>query len=98
MADMIKKSHKPETEMVRGELVEKNPLEERVVSIDRISRTVAGGRRIRFRALVVVGDKNGRVGVGIAKSNEVAGATAKATRRAKKMMIDVPVINDTIPH
>lgn len=89
---------KPETEMVKGELVEKNPFEERVVSVDRISRTVAGGRRMRFRALVVVGDRNGRVGVGIAKSNEVASATAKATKKAKKSLISVPVIDGTIPH
>lgn len=89
---------KPETEMVKGELVEKNPFEEKVVSVDRISRTVAGGRRIRFRVLVVVGDKNGRVGVGIAKSNEVASAAAKASKKAKKSLITVPITNDTIPH
>lgn len=89
---------KPETELVRGKLVEKNPLEEKVVAVDRISRTVAGGRRIRFRALVVVGDKNGKVGVGIAKSNEVASAAAKAGKKARKNMITVPIVNDTIPH
>ncbi len=94
----FKKTTKPETELVKGELVEKNPFEERVVSIDRISRTVAGGRRIRFRALVVVGNRNGQVGVGIAKSNEVASATAKATKKAKKSLVTVPIINDTIPH
>lgn len=95
---MVETKVKTETELVAGELVEKNPLEERVVSVDRISRTVSGGRRIRFRALVVVGDKNGRVGVGLAKSNEVAGAVAKATRKARKLMIDVPIKNETIPH
>lgn len=94
----VTKTQKPATELVHGELVEKNPFEERVVSVDRISRTVAGGRRMRFRALVVVGDRNGRVGVGLAKSNEVASATAKATRQAKKHMITVPIVNDTIPH
>ncbi len=91
-------SKKPETELVKGELVEKNPFEERVVSVDRISRTVAGGRRIRFRVLVVVGNKNGQVGVGLAKSNEVASATTKAVKKAKKQLITVPIINDTIPH
>lgn len=94
----VKKMKKPETELVKGELVEKNPYEERVVAVERISRTVAGGRRIRFRALVVVGNKNGEVGVGLAKSNEVASATAKATRKAKKQMIHVPIVNETIPH
>ncbi len=93
-----KKTQKVETELVRGELVEKNPFEERVVEVNRISRTVAGGRRIRFRALVVVGNRNGQVGVGIAKSNEVASAAAKATRKAKKNLITVPIKNDTIPY
>jgi small subunit ribosomal protein S5 len=99
MADFKKTTAtKPETELVKGELVEKNPFEEKVVAVDRISRTVAGGRRMRFRALVVVGDRNGRVGVGVAKSNEVASATAKASKKAKKNLITVPLINDTIPH
>lgn len=97
MAETVK-TKKPETELVKGELVEKNPFEERVVAVDRISRTVAGGRRMRFRALVVVGDRNGKIGVGLAKSNEVASATAKAVRQAKKHMITVPVVNGTIPH
>ena len=98
MPDVTKKTNKPETELVKGELVEKNPFEERVVSVDRISRTVAGGRRIRFRALVVVGNKDGQVGVGLAKSSEVASAAAKASKRAKKNLITVPIIKDTIPH
>lgn len=96
MADT--KTKTVETELVRGELVEKNPFEERVVAIDRISRTVAGGRRMRFRALVVIGNRNGKVGVGLAKSNEIASATDKATRQAKKNIITVPISNGTIPH
>jgi small subunit ribosomal protein S5 len=92
------KDKKQETEIVNGELVEKAQFEERVVSVERISRTVAGGRRIRFRVLVVVGNKNGQVGVGIAKSNEVASASAKAVKKAKKSLITVPIVNDTIPH
>ena len=95
---MIAKNPKAETELIKGELVEKNPFEERVVEVNRISRTVAGGRRMRFRALVVVGNRNGQVGIGLAKSNEVASATAKAVRRAKKSLITVPLANDTIPH
>lgn len=93
-----KNSQKLDTELVKGELVEKNPFEERVVSVDRISRTVAGGRRIRFRVLVVLGNRNGQVGVGIAKSNEVAGATVKAVRKARKQLITVPIVRETIPH
>jgi small subunit ribosomal protein S5 len=69
-----------------------------VLEIDRISRTVKGGRRIRFRALVIVGDKNGRVGMGVAKAGEVAIAVNKATVYAKKHMITVPIVNNTIPH
>lgn len=97
MADN-KHNPKVETELVNGELVEKPQFEEKVVSVDRISRTVAGGRRIRFRALVVVGNRNGQVGVGIAKSNEVATAAAKASKKAKKSLVTVPIKNDTIPH
>ncbi len=80
-------------------IVEQRPeVEDRVVAIDRISRTVKGGRRIRFRALVVLGNRAGRVGVGVAKSNDVQGAIAKAKAKAEKTMIDVPIVNETISH
>lgn len=69
-----------------------------VLQVDRISRTVKGGRRIRFRTLVIIGNRNGRVGMGVAKANEVATAVAKATTDAKKRMINVPIVNGTIPH
>jgi small subunit ribosomal protein S5 len=59
---------------------------------------VKGGRRIRFRVLVVIGDRNGRVSYGIAKANEIAVAVKKAVSQAKKRMINVPIINDTIPY
>ena len=72
--------------------------EERVISIDRVSRTVKGGKRMRFRALVVVGDKNGRVGSGLGKANEVPLAVAKATVSAKKQLLTVSRHNDTIRH
>lgn len=71
---------------------------EKVVAVDRISRTVKGGRRIRFRALVVVGNKAGKVGVGIGKANDVQTAVSKAKNRAEKSMINVPVVNQTISH
>lgn len=77
---------------------DKAPLEERVISVDRVSRTQAGGRRMRFRALVVVGDRQGNVGLGIGKSNEITGAVAKATYKAKKNMFTVPIVRKTIPH
>jgi len=73
-------------------------MSENVVSIDRISRTVKGGRRIRFRAIVVLGNKNGRVGVGTGKAADVQGAIAKAKNMAQKTMINVPIVNGTIIH
>ena len=72
--------------------------EERVVEISRVSRVVKGGRRIRFRILIVIGDKKGKIGYGIAKGNEIAVAVKKAVSAAKKKVIDVPVIDDTIPY
>lgn len=73
-------------------------VEDRVVSIDRISRTVKGGRRIRFRALVITGDRNGNVGIGVAKAADVQGAIAKAKNDAKKTTINVPIVKDSIAH
>lgn len=77
---------------------ENKEYEEQVVHIDRISRTVAGGRRIRFRAAVVIGNRGGKVGVGVAKAAEVISAVQKAITLAKKNLINVPIVNDTIPH
>jgi len=72
--------------------------EEKRVSIGRVARVVAGGRRIRSRVVIVVGDKNGRVGFGIGKGTDVSLASAKAVNAAKKHLLKVPIINDTIPH
>lgn len=79
---------------------ERQPSEfdERVVEISRVSRVVKGGRRIRFRILVVIGDRKGKIGYGIAKATEIAVGVKKAVSQAKKHMIAVPVINDTIPY
>ncbi len=77
---------------------EVNPFDERVVHVDRVARVVKGGRRFRFRALVVVGDRKHRVGVGIAKGADVTAAVTKASEVAKKNMITVPVADGTIPH
>ena len=76
----------------------KDAFEERVIEVNRVSRTVKGGRRIRFRALVVIGDKNGKVAMGMGKSGEVSEAVSKAASRARKSIIEVPIINGTIPH
>jgi small subunit ribosomal protein S5 len=72
--------------------------EEEVIQIDRVTRVVKGGRRLRFRATVVIGNKKGKVGVGIGKSTEVTGAISKAIAQAKKSLITVPMAGQTIPH
>lgn len=73
-------------------------LEEKLLSIDRVTKVVKGGRHLRFRALVVVGDGKGHVGFGLAKAAEVPGAIRKAGAVARKGLIEVPVMNGTIPH
>ena len=72
--------------------------EEVVINIDRVARVVKGGRRFRFKALVVVGDKKARVGVGVAKGQDVQAAVQKATDVAKKHLVTIPLTNNTIPH
>ncbi len=77
---------------------EEKMFEENVIAIDRVAHVVKGGRRFRFKALVVVGDRKNKVGVGVAKGADVQMAVAKATDVAKKSMITVPIVNSTIPH
>ena len=72
--------------------------EEVVINIDRVARVVKGGRRFRFKALVVVGNRKNKVGVGVAKGADVQAAIAKATAIAKKHLVTIPVVNETIPH
>lgn len=86
---------KPRSNSARREPSE---FEERVIEVRRVARTVKGGRRIRFRALVVIGNRKGKVGMGMAKATDVAEAVKKAVTQAKKNLIEVPVINGTIPY
>lgn len=73
-------------------------LKEKVVNINRVTKVVKGGRNFRFSALVVVGDENGHVGVGMAKALEIPDAIRKAIQDAKKHLIKVPIVGTTIPH
>ena len=82
----------------RGRVKEVKEFDEEIIQIDRVTRVVKGGRRLRFRATVAIGNHKGRIGVGIGKSNEVAGAIKKAVAKAKKDMIDITIVNGTITH
>jgi small subunit ribosomal protein S5 len=75
----------------------KDDIIEKVIQIDRVARTVKGGRRMRFRALVVVGDQKGKVGIGTGKATEVSVAVTKATTFARRHMHQVTIVNETIP-
>lgn len=76
----------------------KDEFESKLLDLARVTRVTAGGRHFRFRAVMIIGNKNGKVGVGVAKGTDVAQAVEKATRIAKKELIEVPILKDTIPY
>lgn len=77
---------------------EKEEFESKLLDLTRVAHMKAGGRRFRFRAVIIVGNKNGKVGIGVAKGRDVAQAIEKATRLARKNLITVPIAEYTIPH
>jgi small subunit ribosomal protein S5 len=76
---------------------EKSEWDHTVLDLRRVARVVAGGKRFSFRATVVIGDRKGRVGVGVAKGKDVSQAVEKAISQAKKQVIEVPMVNGTVP-
>jgi len=77
---------------------EKPEFEQQIVEVARVTRVMAGGKRLSFRACVVIGDKKGRVGMGLAKAKDVSAAVQKAVRQAEKDLIRVTLVKGTIPH
>lgn len=91
-------NNRPNRSDRRDAAPEEKQFDERVVHIDRVARVVKGGRRFRFRALVVVGDHKGKVGIGIAKGADVTTAVTKAVDVAKKHFVTIHIVNGTVPH
>ncbi len=82
----------------RSDVAAEGELKDRVVHLSRVAKVVKGGRRFSFSAVVVVGDGQGRVGYGLGKANEVPEAIRKGVERAKASMVEVPIINGSVPH
>ncbi len=77
---------------------EPREFEQKILELARVTRVTKGGKRMRFRACLIIGDRKGRVGMGVAKGADVAMSVEKAFRKAKKNMVTIPLINETIPH
>ncbi len=85
-------------EFKKPRMEERDEFDKKLLEVRRVTKVVKGGRTMRFAALVVVGDKKGRVGMGTAKAAEVPMAVEKATKAAKKNLVTVPVVNGTVPY
>jgi len=72
--------------------------EQKVLDLSRVTRVTAGGKRMRFRACIAIGDGKGHVGIGLAKGADVSSAIAKATTKARKEILEVPIVHETIPY
>jgi len=108
----IKETEKADTKKIRtksqakagfgrvglGRDTPKNEIQTQLLDLARVTRVTGGGKRLRFRAVVIAGDKKGRVGIGVDKGRDVSQAVEKATRKAKKNLINVVIIGGTIPH
>lgn len=81
-----------------GQPREPREFEQKILELARVTRVTKGGKRMRFRAAVVIGDRKGKVGYGVAKGADVALAVEKAVRQAKKAMLVIPLVNETLPH
>lgn len=81
-----------------GKFDEPKEFDQRILELARVTRVTKGGKRMRFRACVIIGDRKGRVGYGLAKGTDVQQSVAKAAAQAKKRLITVPLVNETIPH
>ncbi|MEK7603321.1 MAG: 30S ribosomal protein S5 [Patescibacteria group bacterium] len=98
MADFHRQNNNKRHDRRQSDQTEEKQYDERTVHIDRVARVVKGGRRFRFRALVIVGDHKGKVGIGVAKGADVTAAISKASDVAKKNLSEISIYKDTIPH
>jgi small subunit ribosomal protein S5 len=82
----------------KDQKIENTEIQDKIVAINRVAKVVKGGKRFSFSAIVVAGDGKGKVGYGLGKATEVPAAIKKASEKAKKSMVKVPLLNGTIPH
>ncbi|MBI1812183.1 30S ribosomal protein S5 [Candidatus Peregrinibacteria bacterium] len=95
---MTAKTSRPDRKRSDRSKREPSEFAEATLSVDRVTRVVKGGRRMRFRAIVVVGNRKGKVGLGTGKASEVQAAVKKAASAARRAMIKIPIVDGTIPH